>query len=95
VDAYSLKPMDPSALLEACEVSGGRIVVAEDHHPEGGLGAAVEQTLSRALRPRTSSIAHLAVREMPMSGTSAELLDFVGISVRHIAAAARALVSGA
>ena len=36
----------------------------------------------------------LAVREMPTSGTSDELLDAAGISARHIAAAARSIAKG-
>ena len=38
------------------------------------------------------AVAHLAVREMPGSGTGAELLDASGISATHIAAAARGLL---
>jgi len=94
VDAYSLKPMDPSTLLQACEATSGRLVVVEDHHAEGGLGAAVSRVLTEA-GARGVRIAHLAVRELPMSGTSAELLDFVGISAAHISVAARSLVAGA
>jgi transketolase len=40
------------------------------------------------------SVAHLAVRNMPGSGTSAELMDQAGISARHIADAGRGLVGG-
>ena len=94
VDAYSLKPMDPSTLLQACDVTSGRLVVVEDHHAEGGLGAAVSRVLTEA-NERGVRTAHLAVRELPMSGTSAELLDFVGISAAHISVAARSLVAGA
>jgi len=90
IDAYSVKPIGTSALLDACEATGGRLVVAEDHHPEGGLGAAVALAISG--REASSRIAHLAVRAMPMSGTNAELLDFTKISASHIEAAAHALV---
>ena len=37
------------------------------------------------------AVTHLAVREMPGSGTSEELLDAAGLSARHIADAARRL----
>ena len=40
----------------------------------------------------TLAVTHLAVREMPGSGTGAELLDASGISATHIAAAARGLL---
>jgi len=91
IDLYSVKPIDTGTLTEAAAATGGRIVVAEDHHPEGGLGSAVVDALTEAGRAELS-VAHLAVREMPGSGTSEELLDAAGIDASHIAAAARGLV---
>src|SRR6202011_2637579 len=41
----SVKPVDRATLLEACRVTGSRLVVVEDHWPEGGLGAAVLEAL--------------------------------------------------
>jgi transketolase len=91
IDLYSVKPIDVGVLTAAAAATGGRIVVAEDHHPEGGVGSAVVDALTEAGRAELS-IAHLAVREMPGSGTPAELLDAAGIDARHIADAARRLV---
>ncbi len=91
IDLYSVKPIDTGTLAAAAAATGGRFVVAEDHHPEGGLGSAVVDALTRAGRADLS-VAHLAVREMPGSGTSSQLLDAAGISANHIAAAARQLV---
>jgi transketolase len=92
IDLYSVKPVDTGTLTAAAAATGGRFVIAEDHHPEGGLGSAVVDALTAAGRAELS-VAHLAVREMPGSGTSKELLDAAGISANHIAAAARGLVS--
>lgn len=90
IDAYSVKPIDRDTLIEACRVTGSRLVVVEDHYPQGGLGGAVLEALADAdVAPL--HIAHLAVRELPGSATSAEQLDAAGISARHIAAAARQL----
>jgi transketolase len=91
IDLYSVKPIDTGALTEAAAATGGRLVIAEDHHPEGGLGSAVVDALTEAGRADLS-VAHLAVRDMPGSGTGAELLDAAGIDASHIAAAARSLV---
>jgi transketolase len=91
VDAYSIKPMDVTVVLEACEATQGRLVVVEDHRPEGGLGAALCQLIS-ANGASPTEIAHLAVRKLPISGTSAELLDFEGISAVHVEEAAKVLV---
>ena len=92
IDLYSVKPVDTETLLAAVAATGGRLVVVEDHYPEGGLGAAVTDALLAA-GPQTLRVAHLAVRELPGSGTSAELLAAAGIDAPHIAAAARDLLA--
>jgi transketolase len=91
IDLYSVKPADAATLSAAAEATGGRLVVAEDHHPEGGLGSAVLDALTGAGRTELS-VAHLAVRVMPGSGSTPELLDEAGIDAAHIADAARRLV---
>jgi transketolase len=92
IDCYSIKPIDIGTLSAAVAATHGRIVVAEDHHPEGGLGSAVaDALLSAGMSPL--SVAHLAVRDLPGSGSSKELLAWAGIDTDHIAAAARDLVA--
>jgi transketolase len=91
IDLYSVKPVDVETLQAAAEATGGRFVVAEDHWPEGGLAEAVLAAFADSDdRPR---VVHLAVRDMPGSGTPAELLAAAGIDADHIAAAARELVA--
>ena len=90
IDLYSVKPVDTATLTAAADATGGRFVLVEDHHPEGGLGSAVLEALADTGRVDLR-VAHLAVREMPGSGTSQELLDAAGISAGHIAAAASGL----
>ena len=92
IDLYSVKPADTATLTAAAAATGGRLVVAEDHHPEGGLGAAVLDALTGAGRTDLA-VAHLAVREMPGSGTPAELLGGSSIDAAHIAEAARRLLA--
>jgi transketolase len=92
IDLYSVKPADAATLAEAAAVTGGRLVIAEDHHPEGGLGAAVLDALTAA-GPAELTVAHLAVRVMPGSGTTAELLAQSGLDADGIAAAARRLLA--
>jgi len=91
IDAYSVKPIDAAGIREAVAATEGRVVVAEDHHREGGLGAAVLAALAQE-RIVDLRLTHLAVEGVPGSGTSAELLDWAGIDAAHIAAAARALL---
>ena len=92
IDLYSVKPADAATLTAAAAATGGRLVIAEDHHPEGGLGSAVLDALTGAGRADLA-VAHLAVREMPGSGTPAELLAASGIDAAHIADAARRLLA--
>jgi transketolase len=94
IDCYSVKPIDTATLAAAVDATGGRIVVAEDHHPEGGLGSAVTDALLAAGRSDLSLVP-LAVRGMPGSGSGAELLAWAGIDADHIAAAARHLLDRA
>jgi transketolase len=91
IDLYSVKPIDTETLAAAVAVTDGRLVVAEDHHPEGGLGSAVTDALLEA-GSATLRVTHLAVRELPGSGTSEELLAAAGIDAPHIEAAARDLL---
>jgi transketolase len=91
IDLYSIKPIDADTLVEAADATGGRVVVAEDHHPEGGLGSAVVAALLKA-GVQQLRLAHLSVSELPGSGTTAELLAAAGIDATHIASAAAALI---
>ena len=102
IDAYSVKPLDSETLHEATLATGGRMIVVEDHWREGGLGSAVLEaffaTPGGAELPEMGeaahlNLAHLAVRELPGSGTPEELIDAAGISARHIVDAARQLVA--
>src|SRR6266571_2338963 len=88
IDLYSVKPVDVKTLREAARVTKGRLVVVEDHYPEGGLGAAVLEAL--AGDPATR-VVHLAVKGLPESGKPEELMNAAGISSRHIVAAATKL----
>jgi transketolase len=92
IDAYSVKPIDTVALVDAVRVTRGRLCIVEDHWAEGGLGDAVLAALAEAgVMPKVERFVHLAVREMPGSGKPAELLDAAGISAGHIAKAIREL----
>jgi transketolase len=96
IDAYSVKPIDTAALVDAVRATGGRLCVVEDHWAEGGIGDAVLAALAEAgVTRELARFVHLAVRDMPGSGKPAELLDAAGISARHIADAVRDLAGSA
>src|SRR5262249_27872042 len=84
VDAYSVKPIDVDGILAAARETGGRIVVAEDHYAEGGLGDAVLEAVGNQAR-----VIKLAVRGIPQSGPPEALMEKYGISSKHIVAAVK------
>jgi transketolase len=91
IDAYTVKPIDSATLADAARATGGRLIVVEDHWPEGGIGEAVLSAFADAdERPR---VVKLAVRHLPGSGTPAELLADAGIDAAGIASAARRLAA--
>jgi transketolase len=90
LDLYSVKPIDQQALLKSLTATQGRLVTAEDHWPQGGLGEAVLEAIANSGLPL--QIAKLAVRDLPGSGTPAELLHAGGIDAEAIAEAVRSLV---
>src|SRR5919201_194562 len=90
IDLYSIKPIDVETLQAAAEATG-RIVTAEDHWAEGGLGDAVLAALAES--GETAQVMKLAVREMPRSGKPADLMSAYGIDAEDIAAAAQELAA--
>jgi transketolase len=90
LDLYSVKPLDDRALHQSVAATGGRVVIVEDHWPEGGLGDAVLNSLSHTGIPLCAVT--LAVREMPGSGAPMELLRQAKIDAAAIAATVRTLI---
>jgi transketolase len=92
IDAYSVKPIDTDALVDAVQTTGGLLVVVEDHWAEGGLGDAVLAALAQAgVAGELVRYVHLAVREMPHSGKPAELLAAARIDASAIVDAVKDL----
>jgi transketolase len=91
IDAYSVKPIDQETLRRAAKDTGGKLVVVEDHWFEGGLGDALLDAFTGVdVKPPT--VLKLAVRDMPGSGTPAELLNAAGIDAAHIVRAVKSLL---
>jgi transketolase len=90
LDLYSVKPIDREALLDSLRATGGRLVTVEDHWPQGGLGEAALEAIAES--GLSLQVVKLAVRDLPGSGTPAELLHEAGIDADAIAAAVRSLL---
>jgi transketolase len=93
IDLYSVKPIDIATLRAASEATAGRLVVVEDHYPEGGLGAAVMEAL--ALEENPPRVTHLAVRDLPGSASPEDLMAAAGIDADAIVAAVNTLIGAA
>jgi transketolase len=88
IDAYSVKPLDAGTIIKSAGETGGRVVVAEDHFEQGGLGAAVALIL-----PEKKLWKHLCIRDIPRSGRPEELMAKYGIDAAAIMVAVKSLLS--
>jgi transketolase len=91
IDAYTVKPIDKEEVHRSASDTGGRLVVVEDHWPEGGLGDAVLEAFTGP-GGKLPTVVKLGVKGMPGSGTPAQLLDAAGISADHIIKAVKSLL---
>jgi transketolase len=80
IDLYSVQPVDTATLVRCARETRGRLITVEDHYVAGGIGDAV----AAAVAGHGFAVHRLAVREIPRSGVPEELLDYYGISARHI-----------
>ena len=91
IDLYSVKPVDVKTLKKALRDTSDRIVVVEDHWPEGGLASAVLEGLAEDGETRVR-LKHLAPSEIAGSATSAEQMALAGIDAATIVSAAKDLM---
>ncbi len=85
VDLYKIKPFDSKKFVKFIRKHGGKIVVSEDHHGEGGIG----EMLISELRDSGIKINHLFVEGIPHSGAKDELLHKYKIDADAIAESAK------
>lgn len=75
IDLYCIKPFNHKKLIEFVKNHGKKIIIAEDHRKEGGIG---EMICSGIVNSKIK-IKHLAVEGIPHSGKPEELLRAHGI----------------
>jgi transketolase len=88
IDCYSIKPLDLKNFKKAAKETG-KILVIEDHYPEGGIAEAIRSALAEFRIPVYS----LAVNKIPVSGKPEELLDFEEISENAIVKKVKEILS--
>ena len=80
IDLYSIKPLDVSTVKFIACASCNKIIVIEDHYPQGGIAEAIRS----ALADENIKIHSLAVNKLPRSGKPEELLAFCGVDTAAI-----------
>ncbi len=91
IDLYSVKPIDVATMEKAAKECKGNLIVVEDHWVEGGLGDAVHEVFGKPSGEHPNVI-RVGVKDMPTSGTPADMLSAAGIDAPHIVAAVKALL---
>jgi transketolase len=89
MDPFTIKPLDREALMAHATVCGKRVLVVEDHYPEGGIGEAVAGALADA----DIRVHSLAITVLPHSGTPEELVEKYGIGKTGIVSKVRELLA--
>lgn len=85
----TVKPLDEDAVVEAARRTGA-VVTTEDHSIVGGFGSAVAEVLGERLPTRMRRVGTRDVAAE--SGPDAALLEKYGLTGRHVADAARAVL---
>jgi len=90
IDAYSIKPLDNDAFIDAAKTTAG-IVTVEDHNIIGGLAGAVSELLcsNHPAPVRAVGIEDVFGR----SGTIPDLFNSFGLTVENVVKKAEEILS--
>ena len=90
INMHTVKPIDRDAILKSAKKTG-RVVTAEEHQKNGGLGDSVAQILAEE---HPCPMAFVAVQDsFGESGTPEQLLEKYGLNTEAIISAAKALMT--
>jgi len=81
---HTIKPLDEASIIETAKKTG-RVVTAEEHQRNGGLGESVAQVLARHLPTPMEMVA--VDDQFGESGTPAQLMTKYGIDTADVVAA--------
>jgi transketolase len=70
IDLYCIKPFNHKKFFDFVKKHGKKIILAEDHRPEGGIGEMIISKISK----ENFKMKHLAIVGIPHSGKKDELL---------------------
>ncbi len=89
LDLYSVKPLPVDELATQVSAAGSKVLVVEDHYPEGGIGEAV----AAALSGKGITVYSAAVTSIPGSDSADVLLDHHGLSAKRLAERIKQILS--
>ncbi|MBM3893713.1 transketolase [Candidatus Dependentiae bacterium] len=89
IDAYSVKPLDATTIIQMANAAGGMILTVEDHYIEGGLG----ETVAHAVARDGIRVHSLGVHEVMRSGTPEALMALAEIDATAIVKKVEELLS--
>lgn len=86
VDLYSVKPLDEKTIMRFAH-NTPHIIIVEDHYLYGGIGDSIFAVLAKEQDKleKMPKITHLAVKEIPHSGTPEELIRHNKLDAESIA----------
>lgn len=91
LDMHTIKPLDVDAALKAARETG-HIVTVEEHSVNGGLGAAVAETVAQHCPVKMKILG--IPDEVAVTGTSAEIFRYYGLTADGIVKEAENLLNG-
>ncbi|MFH1376890.1 MAG: transketolase [Candidatus Woesearchaeota archaeon] len=80
IDLYCIKPFNSKKFIKFIKKHGNKVIIAEDHYKEGGIG----EMLISELKNTNIKIKHLYIPEIPHSGTQEQLLNKYKINSKAI-----------
>jgi transketolase len=89
IDMHTINPLDTDAIIQAAKGTG-HIVTIEEHSINGGLGAAVSETVVQNCPVKMKILG--IPDEMVVTGTSAEVFRYYGLTAEGIAQSAEELL---
>jgi transketolase len=82
IDLYCIKPFNDKKFIEFVKNNGRKLLIVEDHRPEGGIGEMLCSSIVNS--GEKIKMKHLAVKKIPHSGKTEEVMEDCGIGWKNI-----------
>lgn len=89
VNMHTIKPIDKETIIAMAQKTGN-IISVEEHSIIGGLGSAIAEVLSESAAAKLKRLG--VTDQFGQSGTPEQLLEYYGLTARHIVDAAKEML---